>query len=284
MSSNARPTWKGFISFGLVNIPVTLYSAERHVDLSFHMIDSRNNKRVRYHRVNEETGAEVPWDRIVKGYEYEDGNYVLLSDGDFKRAKPEATQTVDIQEFVEASEIDVAYFEKPFYLVPTKKGEKSYVLLREALKKSGKVGIARVVVHSREYIAAVQPAESAIVLNLLRFDDELKKPDEFDLPKGSLKDYKVSTKEMEMALQLIDSMVTEWNPKKHHDEYRKALLAWIHKKVRSGQTEAVQDVAVETEQKGAKVIDIMSLLKKSVEQHSPSSHREHRKHRGGSRR
>ncbi len=137
----ARPVWKGHISFGLINIPVTLYSAERRSDLHFRMLDSRNMAKVRYERVNEDTGEEVPWDQIVKGFEHGDGNYVVLDDEDFKKAAVEATQSVDLEGFVEAKAIDYVYFDKPYYLVPGKKAEKGYVLLRETLRRTGKVGV-----------------------------------------------------------------------------------------------------------------------------------------------
>lgn len=260
-----RPIWSGHISFGLVTIPVTLYSAQHRSDLSFNLIDSRNNKRVRYERVNEETGEEVPWGEIVKGFEFSEGNYVLLSDEDFKRAKVEATKTVEIEDFVKAEEIDNMFFDRPYYLVPGKAGQKGYVLLREALKESGKVGIARVVIHSREYIGIVEPLKHALVLILMRFYQELRPAAEFDLPKGEMKQYKISAKEMTMAGQLIESMTSKWDPKRYHDEYRESLMAWIHKKAKSGKVAAIDAPEDKQEEKGGKIIDIMSLLKKSVE-------------------
>src|SRR4051812_24014796 len=152
----SRPIWKGHISFGLVNVPVVLHAAERRLgDLSFRMIDSRNSARVRYERVNEETGEEVPWDKIVKGYEYEDGNYVLMSEEELQNASPELTRSIEIEQFVNLDDIDIRYFDRPYVLVPGSKGEKGYVLLREAIKDSGKAGIAKVVIRARQYLAAL---------------------------------------------------------------------------------------------------------------------------------
>src|SRR5262245_2347310 len=176
----ARPIWQGQIAFGLVNIPVGLYSVERRTDVNFHLVDSRNSARVRYERVNEETGEEVPWDKVAKAYEYDGGNYVVLSDKEVEKAVVEMTKTIEIERFVELEEIDPLYFSKPYYLVPTKGGDKGYVLLREAMADSGRAGICQVVIRTRQYLAAVVARGNALVLDLLRYDAELRKPDEFD--------------------------------------------------------------------------------------------------------
>lgn len=261
-----RPTWKGSISFGLVNIPVALYPAESPAEeISFRLLDKRNNARVRYERVNEATGEPVPWEKIVKGYEIEEGNYVLLDDKDFERAAVEASKTVEIEDFVKLDEIEYKYFDKPYVLVPTKGGDKGYVLLREALAKSGKVGIAKVVIRTRQYLAAVIPQDNALMLCVLRFADELRHPSEFDLPGDKLSEYKVSQREVDLALQLIDAMSSEWKPEQYHDDYREALMEWIEKKAAAGG----KTPATEPEEKkkpAGKIIDIMDLLKKSVEQ------------------
>jgi len=262
----ARPIWKGHISFGLVNIPVTLYSAEKtKKDLQFNLLDNRNKARVRYERINELTHEEVPWSETVKAYEYEDGNYVVLTEDDFKKAAVEATQTVEIEDFVDGSQIDHVYYEKPYYLVPGKKGEKGYVLLRETLQRTGKVGIARVVIRARQYPAAVIPEGRALVLNLLRFQHELRSPAEFDLPGEDPAEYKVTAREMDMAEQLVENMTNEWDPGKYKDEYRDALLAWIDQKVKSGGVEPVPTKEKE-ETASADVIDLMSKLKQSLAQ------------------
>ena len=165
----ARPIWTGYISFGLVNIPVSLFAAEERNDLSLKMVDSRNNSGIRYERVNEVTGKEVPWDQIVKGYEYKDGQFILLDDATLKSIAPEVTKSIDIENFVLAGEIAPQYFEKPYYLVPTKQSSKAYALLREALKDSNRVAIAKVVIRTRQYVAAISAKEKALVLDLLRF-------------------------------------------------------------------------------------------------------------------
>src|SRR5437588_5372539 len=241
----SRPIWKGHISFGLVNVPVVLSAAERRADLSFRMIDSRNSARIRYERVNEETGEEVPWDKIVKGYEYDDGNYVLLSEEELQNASPELTKTIEIEQFVDLADIDIRYFERPYMLVPDKKGEKGYVLLREAIAKSGKAGIAKVVIRGRQYLAALIPQGNAMVLELLRFHQELIDISEFDLPNGDLRSYGVQKKEIELAEKLIDGMTAKWNPSKYHDEYRDALMKLVQRKIDTGKTETIEDVEEE---------------------------------------
>jgi DNA end-binding protein Ku len=261
----ARPIWKGHISFGLVNVPVVLYSAEERSDLSFRLLDSRNTARVKYERVNEETGEEVPWDKIVKGYEYESGNYVLLSDEELERASVEMTRTIEIEQFVDLSEIDVRFFDRPYILVPDKKGEKGYVLLREAIAESGKAGIATVVIRSRQYLAALIADGDALFLELLRFNEELRDLGEFDLPGHDLRTMKVSKKEVELASQLIDGMTVEWDASEHHDEYRDVLMKMIEKKIKSGKTEAIDDVDEPSEDaEEPKTINFMDVLKRSV--------------------
>ena len=260
----ARPIWKGNISFGLVNVPVTLYSAEQKTDLHFNLIDSRNNARVRYERVNEETGEEVPWDQIVKGYAYDEDNYVLLQDEDFQRAAPEATKMIEIQGFVDRDQVEAIYFEKPYYLVPDKKGEKGYVLLRETLRDKNKLGIARVVIRTREYLAALLVDGDALVLDLMRFYQELRDPEQFDLPGRDLRTYQISAKELDLAEKLIEAMAERWHPEQYHDVYREELMDWINKKIRAGETtEPVGEPVVEPE--ATEPVDIMDLLQRSVQ-------------------
>jgi DNA end-binding protein Ku len=262
----ARPIWKGHVTFGLVNVPVVLYSAEQRSDISFRLIDSRNTARIRYERVNEETGEEVPWDKIVKGFEYEQGNYVLLSDEELETASVEMTRTIEIEQFVDLSQIDVRFFDRPYVLVPDKKGEKGYVLLREAIAESGKAGIASVVIRSRQYLAALMPSGDALLLELLRFHQELRDLGDFGLPGHDLRELKVSKKEIELATQLIDGMTTEWDPTEHHDEYREVLMKLIEKKIKSGKTEAVEDVEADDEEpEEVQTINFMDVLKRSVE-------------------
>jgi DNA end-binding protein Ku len=261
----ARPVWKGHISFGLVNVPVVLHNAERRTsDISFRLIDSRNAARIRYERVNEETGQEVPWDKIIKGYEYEDGNYVLLSEEELEHASPELTRTIEIEQFVDLAEIDIRYFDKPYVLVPGNKGEKGYVLLREAIAGAGKAGIARVVIRARQYLAALIAQGDALVLELLRYEQELVALSDFDLPGQNLREYDVNKKEIDLATKLIGGMTARWQPAKYHDQYRDALMKMIQRKVDSGQTEAIDVEEVEGEPVPS-TINFVDVLKKSVE-------------------
>jgi DNA end-binding protein Ku len=256
----ARAIWKGSISFGLVNIPIALYPATRREELKFRLLRKSDLSPVNYKRVAEKDGKEVSWDEIVKGYEYEKGKYVLLKDEDFERVDLEATQTVDIQDFVDPEEIDPMFFYKPYYLEPQKGGDKAYALLRDALKNSKKVGIAKVVIKTRQYLAGVKPEDGALVLELMHFADELADSEKLHLPK------KVETgkREMTMAKSLIDSMASKWNPEKYHDDYREALMEVIEEKVEAGGKEIEEKTRKAP--KPTKVIDLVSVLQKSLEQ------------------
>jgi DNA end-binding protein Ku len=262
----ARGLWKGAISFGLVNVPVELFSAEkRSAEIDLTMLDKRDLSPVGYKRYNKATGEDVPWAEIVKGYEYEDDKYVVLSDEDFRRANLEASKAVDIQAFVDLKEIPPLFFANPYYLAPGRRGEKAYALLRDAMKKSGKAGIATVVIRTRQYLAAVIPQDDLLVMDTLRYADELKGVEELGIPRAAL-EQKASAKEIDMALRLIDDMSEKWAPEKFKDSYREDLMARIQEKIRKGQTEEI--TAPETDEKapaGADVIDLMALLKKSVE-------------------
>jgi len=262
----ARGLWKGAISFGLVNVPVELYSAQkRSGELDLTMLDRRDMAPVGYQRVNKSSGKEVPWEEVVKGYEYEDGRYVVLSEEDFRRANPELAKTVDILAFVDRAAIAPQYFETPYYLGPGKRGEKAYALLRDALQKAGKAGIARVVIRTKQYLAALLPEGDVLMLNTLRYHAELKSAEDLGILE-KLKGAKVSTKELDMALRLVDDMSDAWQPAKYHDTYREDLLKRVEEKVQAGQTEEVTEPAREAKaQKGGEVIDLMALLKKSVE-------------------
>lgn len=261
----ARPIWKGHISFGLINIPVTLYPAEQRSELHFNLIDNRNKARIKYQRVNERTGEEVAWDNIVKGYEYDENEYVLLGDADFKQADVKATQTVELEDFVTAEEISGIYFDKPYYLVPSKAGIKGYVLLRETLRKTKKVGIARVVIRTREYVAALFPKGRGLVLDLLRYEEELRKESDYDLPAEDIEQYKVTAREIEMAERFIESLTNTWQPQKYKDQYRERLMDWIEKKAKTGKVKVAEE---EPAEEAAPTLgeDIMQLLRKSLEQ------------------
>lgn len=261
----ARPIWTGTLSFGLLNVPVSLMSGERRTDLHFRMLDSRDQKPVRYERVNAETGEEVPWKEIVKAFEYDKGSYVVLEESDIKAAAPESHETVEVETFIDAAEIDPRYYEKPYILVPAKKAEKGYVLLRETLRNSGRAGIARVVIRTREYLAAVLPHGDALVLMLLRYPQELVDPAEHKLPEGSASDYRISGKELQMAEQLIESMTGKWTPDDYRDEFRERLQAIIRKRIKSaGGTTQVDDEPDAPEETTTNVVDFMSLLEQSL--------------------
>jgi DNA end-binding protein Ku len=262
----ARGLWKGAISFGLVNVPVELYSAQkRSGELDLTMLDRRDMAPVGYQRVNKSSGKEVPWEEVVKGYEYEDGRYVVLSEEDFRRANPELARTVDILAFVERADIAPQYFETPYYLGPGKRGEKAYALLRDALQKAGKAGIARVVIRTKQYLAALLAEGDVLMLNTLRYHAELKSAQDVDIAE-KLKGAKVSPKELDMALRLVDDMSDAWQPAKYHDTYREDLLKRVEEKVQAGQTEDVTEPAPQAKaQKRGEVIDLMALLKKSVD-------------------
>src|SRR5690606_13765043 len=229
----ARPIWTGTLSFGLLNIPVRLMAGERRVDLSFRMLDSRNNARVRYERVNEETGEEVPWKEIVKAFEYDKGAYVVIEEEDIAAAAPDRRETIDIDLFVDAAAIGPEYFDKPYVLEPAAKAEKGYVLLRDVLARTGKAGIGRVVIRTREYLAAVLPRGDALVMMVLRFAQELVDPEEYKLPEGKSTKWKISGREVEMAEQLIASMSGEWEPDDFKDDFRLRLQKVIEERVRS---------------------------------------------------
>nr|WP_295376660.1 Ku protein [Pseudoxanthomonas sp.] len=261
----ARPIWTGTLSFGLLNVPVSLMSGERKVDLHFRMLDSRDRKPIRFERVNAETGEEVPWKDIVKAYEYDKGNYVVVEEEDIRAAAPESHETVEVEAFIEREAIDPRYFEKPYVLVPGKKAEKGYVLLRRTLESTGRIGVARVVIRTREYLSAVMPLGDALVLILLRYPQELVEPDEYKLPTGSAASYRISGKEEEMAAQLVESMSGTWSPENYHDEFRARLQAIIRKRIKSkGATARVEEPGREEEEAATNVVDFMALLQKSL--------------------
>lgn len=265
-----RPIWKGSIAFGLVSIPVELYSAEKRTELHFHLLDLRTQSRVHYERINDETGEEVPWNDVVKAFEFEKDNYVVLKDEDFKRAAPKAFKTIDIESFVDLDEIEYPYFDRPYYLVPENGAEKAYVLLRDALKAAHKVGIAKIVIRSKQYLACVIPSNTSLMLNLLRFDQELRKEDEFNFPRETLKTYRITEKEIDMAKELIAGMTSSWEPRIYHDEYRESLMKWIEEKATHGKRKATKKKPEKADDE-SKVIDFMELLSKSLASAKPKA-------------
>jgi DNA end-binding protein Ku len=258
----ARSIWKGSISFGLVNIPVGLYAAETRNDISFKMLDKKTMSPIHYKRVAEESGKEVPWEQTVRGYEFESGKYVVLSDADLKGAAPEATQTIDIVDFVDLEEISPLYFDKPYYLAPDKKGTKAYALLRETLRRTGKVGIAKVVIRTREYLAAVVARGEVLTLELMRYAHELRDPDELEVPRGK---EGVTDREIDMAERLVEGMVSAWDPEKYKDTYRTDVMKMIEKRVEAGDLETSSEPVAKVEKPKNNVVDLMALLKQSLE-------------------
>jgi DNA end-binding protein Ku len=261
----ARPIWSGTLSFGLLNVPVSLMTGERRVDLHFRMIDARNNKPVRYERVNAETGDEVPWKDIVKAFEYDKGSYVVLKPEDIKSAAADRRESIDIEAFVNADEIEPQYFEKPYFLVPGKKAEKGYVLLRETLRKTKRLGIGRVVIRTREYICAVMPQGDALVMILLRYPQELVNADDYAFPSAGTAGARISPAELKMAEQLIESMSGTWKPGDFKDEFRERLTKVIQKRMKTkGIVKNLEVTKEEPEDATTNVVDFMSLLQKSL--------------------
>jgi DNA end-binding protein Ku len=250
--------WNGSISFGLVTIPVALYPATRREELSFKLLRKSDQSPVNYKRVAQADGKEVPWEDIVKGYEYEKGKFVVLKDEDFKRVDLEAAaQTIDIMDFVDVKEINPMYFQKPYYLEPQKGGDKAYSLLREALQDSGKIGIAKVVIRTREHLAGVKAQGDAIILEIMHFGDELVDADSLKFSKVK----KVRANEIAMAKKLIEGMTTKWDPDKYEDDYKTQLMGMIKEKIKHPNK---KQPATKAPQKPSNVIDLMSILKESL--------------------
>jgi len=256
----ARPLWKGAISFGLVTIPVDVYSATRTDQLRFRQLDRRDNSPIREKRVNEESGAEVAWEDIVKGYEVEDGQFVVLEPEDFEKANVKATETIDIVQAVPAGAIPTQYFEKPLYVVPAKQGVKPYHILRETLLRTGRVAVATFVMRGRQHLAALVPGDEVITLELLRFAHELKGVGELEAG-DRLEPPEIKDKELELAEQLVAALDEPWDPEHFRDDYRHDRLALIEEKAKTGRAPVNKGGARE---RGADVIDMMELLKRSV--------------------
>ncbi len=254
-----RALWKGAISFGLVTIPVSLYPATRREELKFRMLRKSDHSPINYKRVAEADRKEVPWDQVVKGYEYEKGKYVILKEEDFARVDVEATQTVDIINFVAIDDVDPVLFYKPYYLEVGKGGDKAYVLLRDALVKSGKIAIAKVVIRARQHLASVKTQKKGLILELMHFPDELIDASEFKAPS----ERSVSRSEMTMAEQLIESMSSEWKPENYTDDYTEALQNLIEEKIEHGDKATP---APSRKQRPSNVVDLVSVLRESIEQ------------------
>jgi len=253
-----RAIWTGAIGFGLVNIPVKLYSATQQSDLNLDMLDKKDHAHIKFKRVNENTGKEISWGNIVKGYKYQ-GGYVVLGDKDFEQASPKKSKLIEITDFILEKEVDSVYFETPYFLEPEKSGTKAYALLREALKKSGKAGIGSFVLRSKEHLCILRPYENAIVLNRLRFNEEVRDPGELTLPK-----VKPKPTEMKMALSLIDQLTTaRFDIKKFKDTYTAELLKLIKAKAKG---KSIKTSPLKVTHR--KADDLMSQLKASIKKAS----------------
>jgi DNA end-binding protein Ku len=250
-----RPMWKGAVTFGLVSVPVSLYPAtRRQAELSFRMLHEKDKAPIQYKKFCSEEDKEVPWNEIVKGYEFEKGQFVVMSDEDFEKAKTESTETLDIREFVPLDQINVAHFESPYWIEPTKQGRKAYALLREALEESGRVGIGTFVMRQREHLAALRPVGKALMVTTLRFPDEIRNATDLDLPG----DEKLAKKEIELAKQLVDTLASDWDPKEYKDTYHDTLRAAIERKLEG------REVDTPAPRKPARVVNLMQALEESL--------------------
>jgi DNA end-binding protein Ku len=276
--------WKGSISFGLLNIPVTLRGAEDSKELHFHMLDSEDFSPIEYKKINAETGEEVPYKRIVKGYEYKPDQYVVVTSADFTAANPKATQTIDIEDFVLLDEIDTMLFERPYYLLPQKNGEKGYFLLRDALARTKKVAVGKIIIRTKQHLAVVQSKGDYLILEILRFAHEVLEVDEVDYLNGVKSKGRYNARELKMAEELIEGMTSEWKPDKYDDTYYEDMLKRIRAKVKAGKThdiEPPQKKARDAEaDEGGKVVDLLPLLRQSLKE---SGHKKSATRRGKAR-
>jgi DNA end-binding protein Ku len=262
-----RAVWKGAVSFGLVYIPVHLHTAARDSALDLDLLDSRDFSPVGYQRYNKRTGKVVEWDRIVKGYQYKKGKYVALTDEDFRRANVEASQTIDIVSFAERADIPPEHYEMPYYLEPTEGGEKAYTLLRETLRGGSKVAIGSFVNRGRQHFCAILAHERALMLNTLRFAEELVSADDLELPSANARTAGISSRELAMARRLVEEMSGKWKPGVFKDSYRRDLMQRIKEKIRKRQTHVLTPAEEPSEERpSAEVIDLMAVLRKSLKE------------------
>lgn len=257
-----RSNWKGTISFGLVSIPIVLYpSRNKEADISFHQIDKRDNARIKYKRVNAETGKEVPWNDITRGYEYDKDTTIPVPDSVLQKVAGENAHTINIENFIDKKEFDFITVDRTYFLTPDKKGDKGYVILREALNNSHKIAIAKVIISTKEYVSALMPYENALILCLLSYDTEMRKLSEFNFPDKKPNQYKITKKEMEIANQLINSMTVKWKPEDYVDEYQTAIHKWVEEEVNHKAHPVKKHKKAKTPDN---VVDFVSLLKKSL--------------------
>jgi DNA end-binding protein Ku len=265
MATASRALWKGAISFGLVHIPVSLHPATGESGIDFDWLDKRSMDPVGYKRINKRTGREITKENIVRGVAHEKGNYVVLSDKEIAEAYPRSTQMVEIESFVPQQDIPFEYFDRPYYLAPTGKGQKVYALLRETLKKSGKAGIARVVIQTKQHLAALMPSGPVLMLCLLRWSSDIRSYEPLDIPKEGVKGAGLGAQELKMAEQLVASMSGEFDPGDYTDRFKKQVMELVARKAKAGKTHAVaapQEEAPATG--GAEIIDLAALLKQSL--------------------
>ena len=264
-TSSKRALWKGAISFGLVHIPIALHAATADQGLDFDWLDKRSMDPVGYKRVNKTTGKEITKENIVKGIEYEDGRYVVLTPEEISAAYPKTTQTVEIEAFVSIEDISFVYLERPYYISPINRGAKVYALLREVLRKSGKVGVAKVVIQTKQHLAVLMPCGPALILNLLRWDDEIRSWDDLDLPAEGTKSTGLTEKELAMGQQLVDDMSAKWEPEQFTDSFREQILHLVKEKVAAGDTESVtQPEEEDAASAGATIYDLTEMLQRSL--------------------
>ncbi|HWT71635.1 MAG TPA: Ku protein, partial [Oxalicibacterium sp.] len=264
MATSRRVLWKGAISFGLVHIPIALHSATSESGLNFDWLDKRTMDPVGYKRINKKTGKEIDKENIVKGYEYEHGNYVILSPEEIAAAYPKTTQTIEIESFVPVDSIPFMYLERPYYISPTNRGEKVYALLREILRKTGKAGIAKVVIATKQHLALLVPSGPALVLNLMRWGDEVRTWEDLSLPKEGAKASGLTDKEMKMGEQLVEDMSGDWNPEEFTDSFREQILHLVEEKIKAGDTAAVTQLEEAEPGETAKIYDLTEMLQRSL--------------------
>ena len=268
----SRVLWKGAISFGLVHIPVALHSATSDNSLDFDWLDKRSMDPVGYKRINKKTGKDIDKENIVKGIAYEDGQYVVLSDEEIEAAYPKATQTIEIESFVANADIPFVYLERPYYIAPINKGQKVYALLRDTLLQTQRVGIARVVISTKQHLAVLVPSGPGLVLNLLRWGADIRDWDELALPPEGAKAAGLSDRELNMARQLVDDMTDTWDPKRFTDSFKDEIMALVARKVKEGKTETVVQPESSGEASsgtGAKILDLTDLLQRSLRKNAP---------------
>ncbi|MEJ8853723.1 Ku protein [Variovorax robiniae] len=264
--TSTRSLWKGAISFGLVHVPIALYSATEESDLDFRMLDKRSMDPVGYKRVNKKSGKEVAMADIVKGIEWEDGRFVLLSPEEIEKAYPKTTHTIEIESFVPIDDIPFVYLEKPYYTAPINRGQKVYALLREALASSRKVGVAKVVIANKQHLAVLMPCGPALVLNLLRWGGEIRSWEALKLPPQGVEAAGLKKSEMAMATQLIDEMSAAWNADKFRDSFHAEIMKLVETKASEGEVEQVEKIEASpaSAPSGKNVVDLTELLKRSL--------------------